>query len=118
MQKQHQIIRSRQSNNRISQLNNLYSFIFGYKCTNNFGNNNNIRNHSNNNNHHHHGHNDDFEEQDFNNDDDEPKIKKITYMVDGKKITRTEEPYYEDDGSVKIHVKEENEDGDVVEYFE
>ena len=28
------------------------------------------------------------------------------------------EPYYEDDGSVKIHVKEENEDGDAVEYFE
>ena len=84
----------------------------------NFGNNNNIRNHSNNNNNHHHGHNDDFEEQDFNNDDDEPKIKKITYMVDGKKITRTEEPYYEDDGTVKIHVKEENEDGDAVEYFE
>ena len=84
----------------------------------NFGNNNNIRNHSNNNNHHHHGHNDDFEEQDFNNDDDEPKIKKITYMVDGKKITRTEEPYYEDDGSVRIHVREENEDGEVVEYDE
>ena len=86
----------------------------------NFGNNNNIRNHANNSNNfnHHHGHNDDFEEQDFNNDDDEPKIKKITYMVDGKKITRTEEPYYEDDGNVKIHVKEENEDGDVVEYFE
>ena len=51
-------------------------------------------------------------------DEEEPKEKKITYVVDGKKITRTEEPYYEDDGTVKIHVIEENEDGDIVEYFE
>ena len=40
------------------------------------------------------------------------------YNTGGKKITRTEEPYYEDDGTVKIHVKEENEDGEVVEYDE
>ena len=51
-------------------------------------------------------------------EDEEPKTKKITYMMDGKKITRTEEPYYEDDGTVKILVREENEDGDVVEYFQ
>ena len=51
-------------------------------------------------------------------DEEEPKAKKITYMMDGKKITRTEEPYYEDDGTVKILVREENEDGDVVEYFQ
>ena len=51
-------------------------------------------------------------------DEEEPKEKKITYVVDGKKITRTEEPYYENDGTVKIHVIEENEDGDIVEYFE
>ena len=62
--------------------------------------------------------NDNFGQQDFREDDEEPKAKKITYMVDGKKITRTEEPYYEDDGSVKIHVREENEDGEVVEYDE
>ena len=62
--------------------------------------------------------NDNFEQQNFREDDEEPKAKKITYMVDGKKITRTEEPYYEDDGSVKIHVREENEDGEVVEYDE
>ena len=51
-------------------------------------------------------------------EDEEPKAKKMTYMMDGKKITRTEEPYYEDDGTVKILVREENEDGDVVEYFQ
>ena len=62
--------------------------------------------------------NDNFGQQDFREDDEEPKAKKITYMVDGKKITRTEEPYYEDDGSVRIHVREENEDGEVVEYDE
>ena len=62
--------------------------------------------------------NDNFEQQNFREDDEEPKAKKITYMVDGKKITRTEEPYYEDDGTVKIHVREENEDGEVVEYDE
>ena len=62
--------------------------------------------------------NDNFEQQNFREDDEEPKAKKITYMVDGKKITRTEEPYYEDDGSVKMHVREENEDGEVVEYDE
>ena len=39
-------------------------------------------------------------------------------MVEGKKITRTEEPYYEDDGTLKKLVKEENEDGDAVEYIE
>ena len=82
-----------------------------------FFNMGNMRNNANNQNNRHnnnnHGNNDEFEE-----DDDEPKAKKITYMVDGKKITRTEEPYYEDDGTVKIHVTEKNEDGDVVEYFE
>ena len=62
--------------------------------------------------------NNNFEQQNFGEGDEEPKAKKITYMVDGKKITRTEEPYYEDDGSVKIHVREENEDGEVVEYDE
>lgn len=58
------------------------------------------------------GNNQNFEEE------EEPKAKKSTYMMDGKKITRTEEPYYEDDGTVKILVREENEDGDVVEYFQ
>ena len=62
--------------------------------------------------------NDNFGQQNFEENDEEPKAKKIQYMVDGKKITRTEEPYYEDDGSVRIHVKEENEDGEVVEYDE
>lgn len=61
---------------------------------------------------------DNNEQQNFEENDEEPKAKKIQYMVDGKKITRTEEPYYEDDGSVRIHVKEENEDGEVVEYDE
>lgn len=51
-------------------------------------------------------------------EEEEPKAKKFTYMMDGKKITRTEEPYYEDDGTVKIRVTEENEDGEVVEYIE
>ena len=51
-------------------------------------------------------------------EEEEPKAKKITYIVDGKKITRTEEPYYEDDGTVKKLVKEENEDGDAIEYIE
>ena len=51
-------------------------------------------------------------------EEEEPKAKKITYMVEGKKITRTEEPYYEDDGTLKKLVKEENEDGDAVEYIE
>ena len=51
-------------------------------------------------------------------DEEEPKEKKITYVLDGKKITRTEEPYYENDGTVKIHVIEENEDGEAVDYFE
>jgi curved DNA-binding protein CbpA len=56
--------------------------------------------------------------QHFEDEEEEPKARKITYEQDGKKITRTEEPYYEDDGTVKIHVIEENEDGDVVDYFE
>ena len=56
--------------------------------------------------------------QNFEEEEKEPKAKKFTYMLDGKKITRTEEPYYEDDGTVKILVKEENEDGEVVEYIE
>ena len=51
-------------------------------------------------------------------EDEEPKTKVTTYVLDGKKITRTEEPYYEDDGTVKTHVIEENEDGEVVDYFE
>ena len=78
----------------------------------NFGNN--IHNHMNRNMNMHNTNrrNENFE------DDEEPKAKKITYEVEGKKITRTEEPYYEDDGTVKIHVIEENEDGDIVEYFE
>ena len=79
----------------------------------NFGNSSNIRN---NNYHHDSFGNDNFGNQNF--DDEEPKARKITYEVEGKKITRTEEPYYEDDGTVKIHVKEENEDGEVVEYDE
>ena len=66
----------------------------------NFGNNRNNNN--------------DFE----NFEEDEPKIKKYSYVVDGKKITRTEEPYYEDDGTVKTLIREENEDGEAVEYFE
>ena len=55
--------------------------------------------------------------QDFK-DEEEPKVKKTTYVMDGKKITRTEEPYYENDGTVKTLVREENEDGEIVEYFE
>ena len=51
-------------------------------------------------------------------EDEEPKKKVTTYVMDGKKITKTEEPYYEDDGTVKTRVTEENEDGEVVEYFE
>ena len=75
----------------------------------NFGNNRNI----NNNFRGFRGNNDfgDFQ-------DDEPKTKTTTYEMDGKKITKTEEPYYEDDGTVKILVREENEDGEVVEYFQ
>ena len=76
----------------------------------NFGNN--IDNHMNRNMNNMDRRNENFE------DDEEPKTKKITYEVDGKKITRTEEPYYEDDGTVKIHVIEENEDGEAVDYFE
>ena len=80
----------------------------------NFGN---IRNHMNmgnnfRNNNRNNNRNRNFEE------DEEPKARKITYELEGKKITRTEEPYYENDGTVKTHVIEENEDGDVVEYFE
>ena len=55
--------------------------------------------------------------QDFK-DEDEPKVIKTTYVMDGKKITQTKEPYYENDGTVKTLVREENEDGEVVEYFE
>ena len=76
----------------------------------NFGNN--IDNHMNRNMNNMNRRNENYE------DDEEPKTKKITYEVDGKKITRTEEPYYEDDGTVKIHVIEENEDGEAVDYFE
>ena len=76
----------------------------------NFGNNRNI----NNNFRGFRGNNDDF--RDF--QDDEPKTKTTTYEMDGKKITKTEEPYYEDDGTVKILVREENEDGEFVEYFQ
>ena len=86
-------------------------FNFGNDINMNFNRsktNNNTNNNENNNMNRH----DSFE------DEEEPKAKKITYMVDGKKITRTEEPYYEDDGSVRIHVREENEDGEVVEYDE
>ena len=82
----------------------------------NMMNNNRNRNNNNNRNNHDPFRNDNFEQQNF--DDEEPKAKKITYVVDGKKITRTEEPFYDDDGSVKIRVKEENEDGEVVEYVE
>ena len=80
----------------------------------NFGNNrNNTNSNANNNNS---NNNNDVEYQDF--DEEEPKIKKYSYVVDGKKITRTEEPYYEDDGTVKTKIREENEDGEAVEYFE
>ena len=54
----------------------------------------------------------------FEDEDEEPKTKTYTYVMDGKKIKKTEEPYYEDDGTVKILVREENEDGEVVEYFQ
>ena len=77
----------------------------------NTNNMNNMNRNNNNNNFHNFRENQNF-------DDEEPKAKKITYMMDGKKITKTEEPYYEDDGTVKILVREENEDGDVVEYFQ
>ena len=76
----------------------------------NVGNNRNINNNI------HNNMNNNFRHQ--NSDDDEPKVKKYSYIVDGKKITRTEEPYFEDDGTVKTHVREENEDGEAVEYFE
>ena len=79
-------------------------FDFG----NNRNNNNSNQNNNNGNN------NNDFE----NFEEEEPKIKKYSYVVDGKKITRTEEPYYEDDGTVKTLIREENEDGEAVEYFE
>ena len=78
----------------------------------NFGNNRNNNNSNPNNNNG--NNNNDFE----NFEEDEPKIKKYSYVVDGKKITRTEEPYYEDDGTVKTLIREENEDGEAVEYFE
>ena len=51
-------------------------------------------------------------------EEEEPKTKTSTYVMDGKKIKRTEEPYYENDGTLKTLVREENEDGEVVEYFE
>ena len=50
-----------------------------------------------------------------NNDDD--AIKTIKYVIDGKTITRTETPFYED-GVRKIKVSEKSEDGEVVEYIE
>ena len=88
-------------------------FNFDIIMNNNRNNNRNNNNRSN---------NDPFRNNNFGqhnfDDDEEPKAKKITYVVDGKKITRTEEPFYDDDGSVKIKVKEENEDGEVVEYIE
>ena len=77
-----------------------------------FGNNRNFNNNINNNMNNNFGHHNSFD------DDDEPKVKKFSYVVDGKKITRTEEPYYEDDGTVKTRIREENEDGEAVEYFE
>ena len=100
--------------------NNMFSHNFEDDPFNddffNFGNNINMnfnRSKTNNNNT-----NNNMNRHDSFEDEEEPKAKKITYMVDGKKITRTEEPYYEDDGSVRIHVREENEDGEVVEYDE
>jgi len=39
-------------------------------------------------------------------------------LLMAKKITRTEEPYYEDDGTLKTLIREENEDGEAVEYVE
>lgn len=100
--------------------NNMFSHNFEDHPFNddffNFGNNINMnfnRSKTNNNNT-----NNNMNRHDSFEDEEEPKAKKITYMVDGKKITRTEEPYYEDDGSVRIHVREENEDGEVVEYDE
>ena len=88
-------------------------FNFGNLRNNNMNNNrNNNRNNSSNN----RNANDNYEER--NSKRNEPKIKKITYMVDGKKITRTEKPFYDDKGNLKTHVKEENEDGEAVEYEE
>jgi curved DNA-binding protein CbpA len=87
-------------NDNFFNFGNNINMNFNRSKTNNNNTNNNMNRH------------DSFE------DEEEPKAKKITYMVDGKKITRTEEPYYEDDGSVRIHVREENEDGEVVEYDE
>ena len=60
---------------------------------------------------------DNYREND-NSEEEEPKTKTTTYVMDGKKITKTEEPYYEDDGTVKTLVREENEDGEAVEYFQ
>jgi curved DNA-binding protein CbpA len=77
----------------------------------NFGNNRN-NNTGNNNTNPNFGHHNSEEE------DEEPKVKKYSYVVDGKKITRTEEPYYEDDGTLKTLIREENEDGEAVEYVE
>ena len=85
----------------------------------NFGNHTSNRKNTNNNNtgnnfgdFNNNRRNDDFEEN------DSPKARTIKYVVDGKTIIRTEEPFYEEDGTVKIHVTEKNEDGDVVEYIE
>ena len=78
-------------------------FNFGNNRNNNTGNNNTNPNF---------GHHNSEEE------DEEPKVKKYSYVVDGKKITRTEEPYYEDDGTLKTLIREENEDGEAVEYVE
>jgi curved DNA-binding protein CbpA len=78
----------------------------------NFGNNRNNNNTGNNNTSPNFGHHNSEEE------DEEPKVKKYSYVVDGKKITRTEEPYYEDDGTLKTLIREENEDGEAVEYVE
>jgi curved DNA-binding protein CbpA len=58
------------------------------------------------------------EDRNNNFEEEEPKTKTSTYIMDGKKIKRTEEPYYENDGTIKTLVREENEDGEVVEYFE
>ena len=80
----------------------------------NFGNNRNNNNSNANNNNG--NNNNDFEHENY--EEEEPKTKKYSYVVDGKKITRTEEPYYEDDGTVKTLIREENEDGEAIEYFE
>ena len=94
---------------------NFFSNGFNDPFSDDFFSFDNIRT-NNNNNDSNRNHRNNFDEHNY--DEDEPKIKKYTYVVDGKKITRTEEPYYGDDGALKTHIREENEDGEAVEYDE